>query len=683
LLPAGSPTVDIVVPVFRALHHVRTCLASLAAWTNDVAYRLIVVDDASGADVNKELSSLIAPWGDQAELLTNPHNQGFLPTANRGMRSGHSSIVVVLNTDTYVTPGWLAGLLRCLESSPTAGIASPLSNNMNLTRIRGHYGANALMIAEAIRRQTRRDYPEIRLASGACMAIRRAVLNEVGYFDPVFGRGYYEETDLCLRAASRGWRTLADDATYVHHHGTGSFREDEMTELMARNGRIFEERWGQGAKRKIVREVERRQPFAELERRLALGLTYKAQTTPRRPLPPLGGPPKERTSAPHPRHSTPIRSNPSWWRKSYGEWRRIAEKQVTQPDRSAGDVLLLVDDLHVNPWTSDALRIADLLLEAGLDVSVATSGEFDQTTLLEPCRLSPYILAGPDELLEVVRPHRWVIATSPSAVYDALLLRERDGSRVVSWFQPDALTSGPLPPGDGPALSAAFGLVSMHLHAGEMFAAGTPIANVPIGVDLDVYAGSPGPSGPEVLLLNGNSGFQQTSATIVDQLDEAGLPVTVYGQPIDGVDPTVIQPLLPKEEEARMLRGVGVVAEVSPIVGLERFRLRVAATRTPLVVGCPTISSCRLRVGRDVHGVSWGDAPRLVQLVQDLMSNGRDLAIRAEAAVAQAHSSPLHREARSILEALEGSLRRRPMERPDPRGREDARASTASRAPDA
>lgn len=654
--PAVAPAVDIVVPVFRALQHVRACLGSLAAWTNDIDHRLIVVDDASGTDVNRELVSMLEPWGERARLLTNPRNMGFLSTANRGMRSGDAPVVVVLNTDTYVTPGWLGGLLRCLASSPTAGIASPLSNHMNLTRIRGHYGSNSLMMAEALRRHTRRNYPEIRLASGACMAIRRTVLDEVGYFDPAFGRGYYEETDLCLRAATKGWRTLADDATYVHHHGSGSFSRDEMTALMARNLRIFEDRWGQDAKRKIARAVSLDRPFAELERRLALGLSHKAQTRPRRPLPPLGGPPKVRESAPHSGSSTSVRSRPTWWRKSYEEWQRVARGRRDKPGRTASDLLLLVDDLQVNPWTSDVMRIADLLLEAGLDVSVATSGQFDPNTLVEPCRLSPYVLAGADELLEVVRPHRWVIATSPGTVYDALLLRERDGSHVAGWFQPDALASQPLPPGDGPALAAAFGLVPVHLYAGEMFAADTPSIPVPIGVDLDVYTTVPDRGGAEVLLVNGNDhrDFRVTAASVAHQLDAAGVSFTVYGESIDGIDSACVQPFVPMQEEAKLLQGVSLVAEVSPTVGLERLRLRVAATGTPLVVGCPTTSSCRLRVGRDVHGASWGDAPRLVQLVQDLVEGTHGSDHRAAAAATQARNSPLSQEARSIADALCG-----------------------------
>jgi glycosyltransferase involved in cell wall biosynthesis len=59
---------------------------------------------------------------------------------------------------------------------------------------------------------------------GFCLYLRRDCLNEVGEFDVgVFGRGYGEETDFCLRARTLGWSHLLAADVFVYHAGALSF----------------------------------------------------------------------------------------------------------------------------------------------------------------------------------------------------------------------------------------------------------------------------------------------------------------------------------------------------------------------------------------------------------------------------------------------------------------------------
>ena len=64
-------------------------------------------------------------------------------------------------------------------------------------------------------------------AVGFCMYIRRACLDRVGLFDAGrFGRGYGEENDFCMRAASAGWRNVLAGDVFVYHEGAVSFSEE-------------------------------------------------------------------------------------------------------------------------------------------------------------------------------------------------------------------------------------------------------------------------------------------------------------------------------------------------------------------------------------------------------------------------------------------------------------------------
>ena len=58
-------------------------------------------------------------------------NLGFTGTANRGMALSRRD-VVLLNSDTIVTPGWLEALLRCAASDAGIGTITPWSNNAEI-----------------------------------------------------------------------------------------------------------------------------------------------------------------------------------------------------------------------------------------------------------------------------------------------------------------------------------------------------------------------------------------------------------------------------------------------------------------------------------------------------------------------------------------------------------------------
>ena len=55
-----------------------------------------------------------------------------------------------------------------------------------------------------------------------CILIPTAVLRTVGLMDPVFGRGYCEETDWTLRSKSLGYRVALAPSAFVYHRGQGS-----------------------------------------------------------------------------------------------------------------------------------------------------------------------------------------------------------------------------------------------------------------------------------------------------------------------------------------------------------------------------------------------------------------------------------------------------------------------------
>ena len=222
-------SVDIIVPVYGAGEDLARCVESLVAETDlDTHGLLLVLDGPQDEAVESVVRTVPA-----ARVLRNESRRGFVESVNRGMAASARD-VVLLNSDTVVTPRWLEKMLAAGESAPRIGTVTPLSNHATLCSVPRAFeenllpaGFDARSFAALVERVSARTYPLIPTAVGVCMFIRRALLDEIGLFDAEhFGLGYGEENDFCMRASARGWTHLADDATFIQHAGHRSFRAE-------------------------------------------------------------------------------------------------------------------------------------------------------------------------------------------------------------------------------------------------------------------------------------------------------------------------------------------------------------------------------------------------------------------------------------------------------------------------
>jgi GT2 family glycosyltransferase len=221
--------VDIIVPVFNAATDVAQCLAALQAHTPAFA-RVNIVDDASSdATIAPMLEAFAARAPFAVRLLKNPRNLGFVGSVNSALASVKND-VVLLNSDTIVTPGWLAAMARAAEQLPQAASFTPWSNNAEICSFPQMCVNNAVpssvaltAIARACASITPR-YPELPTGVGFCLFMPRNALRAVGDFDAAtFGRGYGEENDWCLRAKGLGMASYLCDNAFVAHTGGRSF----------------------------------------------------------------------------------------------------------------------------------------------------------------------------------------------------------------------------------------------------------------------------------------------------------------------------------------------------------------------------------------------------------------------------------------------------------------------------
>jgi GT2 family glycosyltransferase len=224
--------IDVIVPVYEGYEEVCRCLESVLGSANKVAHRCVVIDDCSpNAEIKRYLQEL-ATTG-RIELFSNEQNLGFVKTVNRGMHLSSNHDVVLLNSDTVVANDWLDRLLCTAQADPATGTVTPLSNNAEICSFPRLCHDNALpqgysteQVDAVLATSLAGTFIEIPTAVGFCMYIKRACLDDVGYFDAdLFKLGYGEENDFCLRARARGWKNVLAADCFVYHAGGVSFSD--------------------------------------------------------------------------------------------------------------------------------------------------------------------------------------------------------------------------------------------------------------------------------------------------------------------------------------------------------------------------------------------------------------------------------------------------------------------------
>ena len=239
---ANWPKVSIVIPLHGGEEDIRGCLASLEA-SQDLLHEVIVVDD-----VSPDGAGAVAKSFETAIFLENETNLGFAGTCNKGYARSTGDVVVFLNSDTVVPRAGLIRLIESLWSSGSVGAAGPYSNkagyeqgieNATYEDVR-NLGGFARDFASRIA-----DDREVGLLVGFCLAVRRSVLKEVGAFDERFGKGLFEDNDLCYRIQRAGYSVRIAARSFVHHWGSRSLARIGLPSevLLARNEAIYHAKW--------------------------------------------------------------------------------------------------------------------------------------------------------------------------------------------------------------------------------------------------------------------------------------------------------------------------------------------------------------------------------------------------------------------------------------------------------
>jgi GT2 family glycosyltransferase len=273
--PAGQPPVydlSIVIVSYNTAGLLRKCLNSVYANPHsNYRFEVLVVDNAS-PDNSAEMVRSEFP---QVELTVNTENKGFAAATNQALRLAQGTYLLLLNPDTEVLDEALWKMVAFLEAEPQAAIVGPallypdrtfqenafvfpglwqiffdfypINWRLTRSRLNGRYP----------RRLYEGEFPqafEIDFPLGACLMVRRSVVEKVGLLDENFFM-YMEEIDWCYRIKQAemppGYRPVGlrfrpgrrkpshwriyclPGAKIIHHAGASSnqFREEMFVQL--------------------------------------------------------------------------------------------------------------------------------------------------------------------------------------------------------------------------------------------------------------------------------------------------------------------------------------------------------------------------------------------------------------------------------------------------------------------
>ncbi|MFN2460108.1 MAG: glycosyltransferase family 2 protein [Candidatus Velthaea sp.] len=254
-----TPRIDVVVVCWNDKDKIVTALDSVFALSEmrgGAPIAGVVISDNGSTDGSREF--LRERYGERLRILENGANLGFAAACNRAFAATSADYVFLLNPDAELKDRALAAMVAFMDAHPRCGIAGSRIYNYDGS-VQQSAGEFDTWKGAFLRSSAWGEVPPLRrfangaalrgwsydaerrvdLVIGAALAIRRALIAQIGAFDERFFL-YHEEVDFAKRAAAAGWETWFVPASEAVHEGMGSARGQYSVEgRKQRSRRIY------------------------------------------------------------------------------------------------------------------------------------------------------------------------------------------------------------------------------------------------------------------------------------------------------------------------------------------------------------------------------------------------------------------------------------------------------------
>jgi GT2 family glycosyltransferase len=228
--------ISIICVNWNSLMYLRACIVSIYENTSNIAFEIIVVDNAS-PEGGIETINLLFP---EVIVIKTSENVGFARANNLGFARSRGKYILLLNPDTKVIGPAINILLRAIENKADAGIVGGKLLNTDLsihtnTIQKFPTILNQILDVEVLRLRwpsfplwdisplfAESEAPiAVEVIPGACMLLRRETFERVGMFSEDYFM-YAEDVDLNYKVRCLGLSSYYVGAAEIVHHGGGS-----------------------------------------------------------------------------------------------------------------------------------------------------------------------------------------------------------------------------------------------------------------------------------------------------------------------------------------------------------------------------------------------------------------------------------------------------------------------------
>ncbi len=231
---------SIIIVNWNSAEYTRKCIATVRAFTHDIASEIIVVDNASTDDSLLALEQIAG-----IRLIKSSRNVGFAKANNIAAEASSGRILLFLNPDTELTGPAINCMYGALTLSPTIGIVGckllnsdgsvqtscvqPFPTILNqfadVEKLKQCFPRLRLWGTQALHSEASDIPVPVEIVSGACLMIRRDVFEEVAGFSTRYFM-YGEDMDLCYKVRQAGLHVAYVSAAAIVHHGGQSSKHN-------------------------------------------------------------------------------------------------------------------------------------------------------------------------------------------------------------------------------------------------------------------------------------------------------------------------------------------------------------------------------------------------------------------------------------------------------------------------
>ena len=229
--------ISTIIPNYNGRELLEKNLPEILAAVKDT--EIIIVDDGS-LDGSVEYLKKNFP---KIKIIKNKKNQGFVFSANRGIKTAKGEIVILLNTDIRPERNFLAAILSNFKED-TFAIASLQQIREGKRKFFGGAPKGLFRYGFLKHLNQKGPYPKvfpIFYANGGASAFSRQKLLELGGFDEIYSPYYWEDADLSWQAQKRGWKVLGASQSRVFHEHESTIQKQgkRVRKVASRNFFIF------------------------------------------------------------------------------------------------------------------------------------------------------------------------------------------------------------------------------------------------------------------------------------------------------------------------------------------------------------------------------------------------------------------------------------------------------------